>query len=126
MASRTNAHTAEVSDDWHADLWRKIYRVLVWLLFVWACLWLPVMVHFFIRFVTESGNPLHHELGIGFGMGGCYGLPAWLGIPLISWTIRSRLSKPVLFLVNAPVAIAAILTILLIFSGAAYSADVSP
>lgn len=118
MASRSNVHAAEVSDDWYSDLWRKIYRVLVGLLFVWACLWLQMMWIVYSMAIGQDNSPSRWgEWAAAVAIVSCYGLPAWIGIPLLSGATRGRLSKPVRYLAYSPIVLAATLIIAMMVVG---------
>jgi hypothetical protein len=62
-----------------------------------------------MRLIVDSANPLRNEYGFGIGVGIIYGVPAWVGLPLVAFLSRATISRSQLLVLLAPVAVAAAL-----------------
>jgi hypothetical protein len=88
-----------------------------WLLFAWGWFVACVMGYFLFLWITDPDSPLRGEAVIGFGMALIYGMPSWLGLPLLVGLQRSGLTRKQSAFFLAPVAVSVTLFALIAFTG---------
>ena len=81
--------------------------------FIWGTLACSTMAYYTALWITQSENPLRHELGLGFGMGLVFGIPAWVGIPVAIYIGRKLLPRPYLVALSLPMVVATLSTVIL-------------
>ncbi len=106
--------TLEPSEDWTDDPKYRACRSLLVIFLLWACFWLIRMAYSIYLWHGEEPSTLRFEGVIsGCAEAGFLGLPAWLGIPFLSWALQGKLSRRTLYLINVPVVLAALLFMVL-------------
>lgn len=81
----------------------KLMNIVRWITFAWGGFAALVMAYYATQWAVQPHNPLRNEFWLGFSLGLVYGMPAWLGLPVLAYIGRQELSRVQLALLLSPI-----------------------